>query len=70
MITLQYIQLQHDKSLALSIFPQLHQSIDEEWRRSSGAMTCKYCGLLYRQHPVEEIYNIDHRLCDGTIVHL
>jgi len=60
-----------NKEYALRLFRQLHQSEDiYDWRRASGEMTCKYCGLLYRQHPIEEVYNIDHRLCDGSIVHL
>lgn len=54
----------------LRLFSQLHQSVEEDWRRASGSMRCECCGLLYRQHPIENIYNIDHRLCDGTIVHL
>lgn len=52
------------------LFQQLHQHSDEDWHRASGEMTCKYCALKYRQHPLEEMYNIDHRLCQGTIVHL
>jgi hypothetical protein len=55
----------------LRLFQQLHQSstADTEWRRASGKMICSYCGLRYQQHPVEEIVNTDHRLCDGTLIH-
>jgi hypothetical protein len=60
-------KLQRDSQLRL--FPQLHQTC-EEGRRASGRMYCEYCGLLYSQHPIEEEYNIDHRLCNGSIVHL
>lgn len=54
----------------LRLFQQLHQSIDEEWHRANGNIVCYKCGLTYYKHPVEEQYNIDHRLCDGTVVHL
>lgn len=53
----------------LRLFQQLHQDGDE-WYRASGAMYCVHCGLQYRYHPIEEEYNVDHRLCNGEIVHL
>lgn len=66
-----YVLKIRDIDARLRMFPQLHQSDGiNDWRRASGKMTCQYCGLLYSQHPIEEIYNIDHRLCDGSIVHL
>jgi hypothetical protein len=66
----QYQEFRQALLNASRLFPQLHQSIDEDWHRASGQMTCRYCGLLYRQHAKEEIYNTDHRLCSGTVVHL
>lgn len=60
---------------ALRLFQQLHQDDNPIWYRTSGNMTCRLCGLLYRQHPLDEShpgfnYAFDRRLCDGTIVHL
>lgn len=52
------------------LFQQLHQDDDPVWHRASGACICDKCGLPYRDHPVEEEFNIDRRLCDGRIVHL
>lgn len=66
-MTLYVLKIQDIRN-RLRLFPQLHQS--DDWCRASGKMTCQYCGLLYSQHPIEEIYNIDHRLCDGSTVHL
>lgn len=54
----------------LRLFQQLHQSEDNDWHRANGRMYCELCGMQYSLHPVEENYNIDHRLCNGTIVHL
>jgi hypothetical protein len=54
----------------LRLFQQLHQDDDPVWHRSNGHMKCGLCGLPYRDHPVEEEYNVDHRLCDGRVVHL
>lgn len=54
----------------LRLFQQLHQDDDIVWHRSSGACICELCGLEYRQHPQEEYFNVDRRLCDGRIVHL
>ncbi len=56
--------------MKLRLFSQLHQSIDEEWSRANGAARCDLCGLTYQEHPVEDVYRIDHRLCDGMVVHL
>jgi hypothetical protein len=60
------LQIEYNQRL----FQQLHQSHDEDWHRASGQMLCRYCACLYRQHPIEEMYNIDHRLCNGVVVHL
>jgi uncharacterized protein YbaR (Trm112 family) len=57
------------REIRLRLFQQLHQDTGE-WHRASGEMYCKNCGLQYRYHPVEEQYDIDHRLCDGELVHL
>lgn len=54
----------------LRLFQQMHQDDDPVWHRSNGSCICTLCGLEYRQHPQEEYINIDHRLCDGRIVHL
>ena len=53
----------------------LHQDDEPEWRRASGDCVCSLCGLYYRQHPYFDEqtmhgHPIDHRLCDGTVVHL
>mgnify|MGYP001573054053 CR=1 FL=1 len=54
----------------LRLFQQLHQDDDPVWHRANGGVICQICGLQCRYHPVEEGYNIDHRLCDGRVVHL
>lgn len=57
------------RDVTLRLFQQLHQD-DGYFYRASGSMYCKHCGLQYRYHPVEELHNTDHRLCNGDIVHL
>lgn len=52
------------------LFQQLHQDDDPIWHRANGNVKCELCDLEYRQHPMEEEYNVDRRLCDGRIVHL
>ena len=60
-----------EREARLRLFQQMHQDDDQDnWRRASGQMYCVYCKLQYWMHPVEEIYNVDHRLCNGDIVHL
>jgi len=59
-----------ERESVLRLFPQMHQDNEDDWHRANGNMYCPHCGLQYRHHPVEEFYNIDHRLCDGTTVHL
>ena len=61
----------------MRLFLPLHQDDDvvERRRRASGSMYCTLCGCQYRYHPYfEELtYNVepvDHRLCDGDVVHL
>lgn len=59
-------------------FQPLHQDDDPTWRRASGGRVCHLCGCAYREHPLFENYDthhlehdsLDHRLCDGTVVHL
>lgn len=63
-------------------FQRLHQNDDPDEggrrRRPSGQMTCSLCGHQYWEHPVFEDYSercvdpddLDHRLCDGTVVYL
>ncbi len=65
-----YINRRLENEARLRLFQQLHQSEEDDWRRASGRMLCEYCGLMYRLHPVEEVYNTDNRLCNGTLVHL
>lgn len=68
--------LKHERELVLRLFQQMHQNPDAYWRRASGKSICTHCGLTYSEHPVDmetPTYNdepVDHRLCDGTIVHL
>jgi hypothetical protein len=57
------------------LFQMLHQDDDPERYRAEGDCLCLVCGLPYRVHPCfdEYIYNgvpIDHRLCNGDVVHL
>jgi len=59
-----------EREVVLRLFQQMHQDDEDDWHRASGDMHCEHCGLLYRQHPVEEFFNIDHRLCNGVTVHL
>ena len=58
----------------LRLFQQLHQDDDPEWRRAAGACICPLCKLEYRKHPHDVAFdgylNVDHRLCNGDIVHL
>ncbi len=54
----------------LRLFQQLHQDMDDDWRRASGGVICEHCGLQYRHHPVDNVTNIDRRLCNGETVHL
>jgi hypothetical protein len=54
----------------------LHQDYDPNWRRASGNMYCYLCLDQYRKHPYfdEQLgminHPIDHRLCNGDVVHL
>ena len=59
-----------EKENVLRLFQQLHQDIEEDWYRSNGSILCQCCGLPYRDHPTEEFFNTDKRLCDGFTVHL
>lgn len=61
-----------EKETRLRLFYPLHQDDSEYefWYRASGTCVCSICGLQYRDHPTEEYRNIDHRLCNGDIVHL
>ena len=58
------------------LFEMLHQDDEPVWRRASGSCICKLCGLAYREHPMfdEQLgmvsHPIDHRLCNGDVVHL
>ena len=53
----------------------MHQDDDPKWRRASGEMYCWLCLEKYRKHPYfdeQTFYGqpIDHRLCNGDVVHL
>ncbi len=69
---LRWQQVLLERESKLRLFQQLHQEPEypTEWRRASGRQRCLLCGLKYSDHPVESIFNLDPRLCDGTIVHL
>ncbi len=73
-----------EREQRLHLFEQLHQSPEFEdmdyadmWRRASGFMRCKKCGLPYREHPPYDEYLFgdpyieptDHRLCNGDVIH-
>ncbi len=64
-----------DRESRMRLFLPLHQDDDPERRRSSGGVVCHLCGCEYRYHPYfeEQTYfgePIDHRLCNGDVVHL
>ena len=66
-----YIQNRLTIESKLRLFQQLHQSeLTLDWRRASGGVLCDLCGLPYRKHPIEGTTDIDHRLCNGELVHL
>lgn len=69
---LRWQQVLLERESKLRLFQQLHQEPEypTEWRRASGRQRCLLCGLKYSDQPVESIFNLDPRLCDGTIVHL
>jgi hypothetical protein len=57
------------------LFEMLHQDDDPVWRRASGAVICQLCLQPYRKHPMFEErtyfgHPVDHRLCNGDVVHL
>lgn len=58
------------------LFEMMHQDDDPVWRRASGQMYCWLCLERYRRHPYfdEQLGMqsgpIDHRLCNGEVVHL
>lgn len=59
----------------MRLFLPLHQDDEPEWRRASGGVICSLCGCEYRHHPYfdERTYfghPVDHRLCNGDVVHL
>ena len=65
------------RDITLRLFQQLHQNDNEyNFRRSSGGCICFVCGLKYRDHYMDiehPGYNddaVDHRLCNGDVVHL
>lgn len=59
-----------ERDRVLMLFQQLHQDVEQDWRRASGDMYCEHCGLQYRYHPIDPITNVDRRLCNGVTVHL
>lgn len=57
------------------LFQQLHQDDQPNYRRASGRCRCIICGEEYRNHPYYDEhtywgYPVDHRICDGDVVHL
>lgn len=53
----------------------MHQDDNPERRRASGNMYCYLCLEQYRKHPYfdeQTFYGqpVDHRLCNGDVVHL
>jgi len=70
-----YQQLRLWREAGMRLFLPLHQDDEPEWRRASGSMTCLMCGCKYRDHPYFDEQMgfgdpIDHRLCNGDVVHL
>lgn len=57
------------------LFQQLHQDDNPNRRRASGSVYCHLCLQQYRDHPLFDEHTflghpIDHRLCNGDVVHL
>lgn len=79
-----YVAARLEREARLRLFPQLHQDPNPEeaqaydrWYRAEGGARCGHCGLEYRHHPFSEDAGtredgqpIDHRLCNGDVVHL
>lgn len=63
------------REVSMRLFLPLHQDDEPNWRRASGRMLCHLCGHSYQEHPYFDeptCYGepIDHRLCNGDVVHL
>lgn len=70
-----YITKRFEREARMRLFLQMHQDDDPDWRRASGGVLCSLCSCEYRRHPYFDEqtslgHPIDHRLCDGTVVHL
>ena len=66
-----------EREWKMRLFLPLHQDDDvgNTRRRASGECLCYVCGVAYRNHPYFDEFTscgepIDHRLCDGSVVHL
>ena len=64
-----------EREAKMRLFQQLHQDDDPEWYRANGSVKCGLCGVLYRCHPYSLEHPlwgevVDHRLCNGDVVHL
>lgn len=65
-----------DRWARMRLFFPLHQDDDPIRRRASGEMCCDLCGVQYTYYPYfdEQMFGdngpVDHRLCDGDVVHL
>lgn len=69
-ITSSYIQTRLHRDIGFRLFQQLHQDDEPDWYRANGSMCCALCGVQYRFHPIDPNCEVDHRLCNGTLVHL
>lgn len=70
-----YLTKKLSREARMRLFQQLHQDDEPEWRRASGAVICPLCGCEYRHHPYFDEqtmhgHPVDHRLCNGDVVHL
>jgi len=51
-----------------AVYPFYDGHVQARWRRASGDCVCETCGREFWRHPYLD--EVDHRLCDGTVVHL
>jgi hypothetical protein len=63
------------REIGMRLFLSLHQDDEPEYRRAGGGVICQLCQCEYRYHSYfdEQTMHgmpIDHRLCNGDVVHL
>lgn len=68
-------QAKLQREAGMRLFLQMHQYDKPERRRAAGGVICSLCRCEYRHHPYFDERTcfdgpIDHRLCNGDVVHL